>query len=63
MIIAVVDCNVCTGRLSLLDMNWITCTKLTIISVRNCILGHFYPSDNKNGGGGDICFCRKTNFS
>ena len=39
------------ARLSLLDMNWIVCTYLTIISVRNFILGHFDISDNKKGGG------------
>ena len=27
----------CIARLSLLDVNWIVCTKLTIISVRNFI--------------------------
>ena len=40
----------CIGRLSLLDMKWIVCTKITIISVRNCICGQFYPSDKKKGG-------------
>ena len=52
----------CIGMLSLLDMNWIVCTKLIIISVRNCIKGHSDPSDKKKGG--DIrFFCRKTNSS
>ena len=50
----------CIGRLSLLDMNWIVCTKLTIISVRNCINGHFDPSDKKKGG--DICYLEKKQF-
>ena len=37
------------GRLSLLDMNWIICTELTIISFRNFIYGFVDLSDNKKG--------------
>ena len=40
----------CFQRISLLYMNGVVCTKLAIISVRNCIKGHFDPSDNKGGG-------------
>ena len=44
----------CTGSLSLLDMNWIVCTKLIIISVKQSHLGTFLPYYKKKGG--DFCF-------
>ena len=46
-------------------MNSIVCTKLAIISVRNCIKGLFDHSDNKKGEGDIGCclFCCKTPYS
>ena len=45
-------------------MNWAVCTKLAIISVRNCIKGHFDPSDKKGGGTSVvICFVVKKTYS